>query len=169
MKTIAYVALFCLIQIFADVSGRVITLESPFDDEWNEYKIKFKKTYVDDREEVHRRSIWIKNFLYLRVFNQHIKQSYTIDLNEFSDRLTSVCAQPIYQFRNILSFNIYFHKELVSGKIHIPKGNEQVLTKSGEKVNMPDTFDWRTQGVVGPVKDQGAMGSVFAFVTQGIT
>jgi len=92
MKTIAYVALFCLIQIFADVSGRVITLESPFDDEWNEYKIKFKKTYVDDREEVHRRSIWIKNFLYLRVFNQHIKQSYTIDLNEFSDRLTSVCA-----------------------------------------------------------------------------
>lgn len=58
---------------------------------------------------------------------------------------------------------------MVSGKIHIPKTNSnQVLIKSEQKVDMPDIFDWRTQGVIGPVKDQGAMGSVFAFVTQGI-
>lgn len=91
MKSIAFAALVCLIQLFAYASARVITLESPFDKEWDDYKIKFKKTYANEREEIHRKSIWINNFLYLKDFNQHIRQSYTIDLNEFSDHMTSVC------------------------------------------------------------------------------
>ncbi len=41
------------------------------------------------------------------------------------------------------------------------------MESSLESMNLPDSLDWRTKGVISPVKDQGATGRVDAIVAVG--
>ncbi len=53
-----------------------------------------------------------------------------------------------------------------SSKHYIELASEN-MESSLESINLPDSLDWRTKGVITPVKDQGAMGQDEAFAVVG--
>jgi C1A family cysteine protease len=41
------------------------------------------------------------------------------------------------------------------------------MANSRNSVNVPDSLDWRTKGVIAPVRNQGALGQSDAFAAVG--
>jgi C1A family cysteine protease len=58
-------------------------------------------------------------------------------------------------------------QELVSSSKHYVNLVRENKRRSLEKTNFPDSFDWRTKGVISPVKNQGVLGQASAFVAVG--
>ena len=80
------------------------------------------------------------------------RHAFTLAMNKFGD-LTSVEFARLYN-----GFN-------ATQKLTNSKPNA-VFTYN-PNVKVPDSIDWRTQGYVTPVKDQGQCGSCWAFSTTG--
>jgi C1A family cysteine protease len=41
------------------------------------------------------------------------------------------------------------------------------MINSHKSINLPDSLDWRTKGVISPVRNQGALGQTEAIVAVG--
>lgn len=94
--------------------------------------------------------IWFEN--YKKVFHHNNqKGSFTMEMNEFAD-------MDISEFASIrMPMNMYK-----------PQGERDCNTWSAPSdVELPTTVDWRTKGVVTPIKNQGQCGSCWAFSTTG--
>ncbi|XP_055360438.1 uncharacterized protein LOC114845312 isoform X2 [Betta splendens] len=61
------------------------------DEQWEQWKTKYKKLYKNQNEEELRRRIWEQNMEMIEVHNQEAKQgnhSYTLGMNQFGDRVS---------------------------------------------------------------------------------
>jgi cathepsin L len=133
----------------ANAGALRVTFDTSLDDVWTTFKTTHGKVY-DATEENVRRVIFEKNVQYI---NQHNLESdlgehtYTLGINKFAD-LTHE------EFKSL-----YLHSMTIkqSGSTFLPPSNVQI----------PDSVDWRTQGYVTDVKDQGQCGSCWAFSTTG--
>ncbi|XP_065650114.1 procathepsin L isoform X2 [Hydra vulgaris] len=122
------------------------------DPEWRRFKIKFGKFYSNDDEETSKYLNWKMNNDKIKSHNSE-NRFFKIGMNQFSD-LT--------------------HEEFI--KIHggcfkLPKSTVNITKGSTflppSNVDIPGEVDWRTEGYVNPVKNQGQCGSCWAFSTTG--
>jgi len=122
---------------------------------WLLFKRTHKKTYATEDEEIARFNIWKSNLAYINKHNQeHAKGIHSFDLamNKFGDLTTKEFAR-IYN-----GYNATMRPSTVSSTR---------VFKYDPNLQVPDSVDWRTQGYVTPVKDQGQCGSCWAFSSTG--
>jgi cathepsin L len=114
---------------------------------WSLFKDLHSKTYKSEDEELRRFNIWKLNLDFIKKHNEDAEKglhTFWVKMNKFGD-LTAREFSKIYNGYNA-SLRTAF---TVSKYIHVFNNNFQV----------PDSVDWRTQGYVTPVKDQGQCGS----------
>lgn len=121
--------------------------------EWQGFKESFGKQYSNLREEHLRFQLYLQNKDLIQEHNEKYEKglvSFSMKMNEFGD----------------LSADEFVSQHL--GCLKVPgevKGAEFIAPAAAE--DLPDTVDWRTEGVVTPVKNQGFCGSCWAFSASG--
>uniref|UniRef100_A0A8C9RA64 Cathepsin S, ortholog 1 n=1 Tax=Scleropages formosus TaxID=113540 RepID=A0A8C9RA64_SCLFO len=129
--------------------------DTTLNDQWELWKSQHEKMYTEQvRKEAHRRLVWEKN---LRLIEKHNREaslglhSFTMGLNHFADKT----------------------EEELDSMLNCLKEEPDALQsanytfKPSQDTTLPDSVDWRTQGLVSPVGDQGSCGSCWAFATVG--
>jgi len=106
------------------------------------------KSYGTDAEEQHRKLTFVANYRYVNIENSKPEHTYKLACNKFAD-----------------ISGVEFSKMYLGLKPKPKFGRE--LSYTLETDNLPESVDWRTKGVVTPVKDQGTCGSCWAFSTTG--
>lgn len=124
--------------------------------QWELFKRVHEKTYATVEEEANRRTIWEANLAKIEKHNLEADlglHTYTLGMNRFGDMS-----------------NEEFKKQMNGLKI---SANEQTADfdrhtfLAPSNVQIPDAVDWRKQGYVTPIKDQGQCGSCWAFSATG--
>ncbi|KAF8796171.1 Cathepsin L like protein [Argiope bruennichi] len=112
----------------------------------------FGKVY-DEREEIHRRMIWeqkVSDVIRHNLYYDLGLHSYRKGINEYSDLEHDEFVRTFNGFRRHLG-------QKSNASSWVPVFNVQI----------PDQVDWRTKGLVTPVKNQQQCGSCWAFSTTG--
>lgn len=124
------------------------------DTEWALYKQEYRKQYSTADEETERRDIWEANLDYINQHNEEFQRgehSYTLGLNEFADLSHE-------EFLRLYGGGIKARDSLSSDP-----DTDVAVDTSG----LPSEVDWKKEGWVGPVGNQFACGSCWAFTATG--
>jgi len=119
---------------------------------WDLYKAVHKKVYSSGSEESLRQEIFNKNVAMIEEHNKKFEageETFKMGINRFTDMLQSEVDAMMKGYRP-------------SKKI-----GQKFVAKKTKVADVPDTVDWRDEGIVTPVKDQGQCGSCWAFSTTG--
>jgi C1A family cysteine protease len=111
---------------------------------WNEWKNKHNKKYENEDEHGLRYKIWSEAEEFIRKHNSE-KHSFKIGHNKFSDLTSEEFSKKFKGFNAALQA-----KNHDSSKFKL------------SAVNIPESIDWRKQGYVNPVQDQGQCGCCYA-------
>lgn len=121
---------------------------SEYAEKFDEWMVTHDKKYFDKNEYNMRLQIFIDNLLYIEEKNMK-GLSYELGLNAFSD----------------LTFEEFKSTYLITTPQNCSATNKKRRPLEG--VDLPVSIDWRTKGVITPVKNQGSCGSCWTFSTTG--
>lgn len=145
---------FVLFVLFPVAEPSYQIIDSGLDDLWEGFKTKFEKKYDTPIIEVQRRLIWERNFRHVIFHNREADkgmQTFWLGINEYAD----MNGHEFVAMKNGLK-----PRNLTS---HKPK-----LTFVDTDVNdLPVEVDWRNEGYVTEVKNQGLCGACWAFSATG--
>jgi len=134
----------CLALTFA--VSQAFVLES----EWENFKGKHEKNYLSKQEHDFRKAIFAENLQKIQQHNAEEAKglhTFTLGVNKFAD-MTS---------EEFVAYYNGFRPEV--------QGDSNVVDIEVE--SLPESVDWRTEGYVTPVKNQGSCGSCWAFSATG--
>jgi len=118
------------------------------DQAWEDYKLEFNKHYTAEEEPV-RYANWKKDTEEVGLHNAMFANEFTQGVNELSD----------------LSDEEY--KRLYLSSLLVPTEPSNATMYVPSNAAIPNAVDWRQQGCVTPVKNQGQCGSCYSFSATG--
>jgi len=133
------------------VAVTLATFNADLDSFWATYKARHNKQY-DGHVELIRRAIWEINLEVIRQHNLEYDMgvhTYTLGVNEYADMTNEEYREYLTSYR--------------PGN----KTADGVTFMAPSNADIPDEVDWRKEGYVTPVKNQGQCGSCWAFSTTG--
>lgn len=142
---------FCLVVLCLVLAQTFAKINDP---EWDAFKARFNKRYVDENNEFRHYATYKARKAEILEHNQRYvegKTSYYKGINQFSDMEYEEVK------RVSMGFKVKQSKPLSDARTHVPNFS----------VGLPDEVDWRKKGIVTPVKDQGSCGSCWAFSVVG--
>lgn len=120
--------------------------------EWELWKKEHGRDYASDEEELHRHIIWESNKQYVDNHNQYAKEfGFTLAMNDFADLENS-------EFRRM--YNGLIPRDPNYNSTSVRRVNFNVK-------DLPSSVDWRSKGLVTPIKNQGQCGSCWSFSATG--
>jgi cathepsin L len=125
-------------------------------EKWNAFKQEHGKKYASHQEELYRLNVWSSNADFVEKHNAEAdagKHTFWVKMNKFGDLLSHEFVRIYNGFNNTMR-----EAQSKVGRKYF---------KLDENVAVPDSIDWRTQGYVTPVKDQGQCGSCWSFSATG--
>ncbi len=139
-------SLLLLICFVVSMNCSELTNKEVILEEWEAFKSIHQKQYSNKSEEKFRIKVFMENKYFIAKHNQRAAiglKSYTLAMNKFGDLL----------HREFVAIMNGFKKSNKTGSSYLSPAN----------VVIPDSIDWRTEGYVTEVKDQGQCGSCWAF------
>jgi len=121
---------------------------------WELFKAIHEKLYATEAEESLRKAIFQKNVARIEAHNLKYEageETFKQGINQFTDMLKEEVTSTMNGYRS--------SKKVKSDQVFVGIGNS----------SLPDTVDWRTEGIVTRVKNQLNCGSCWSFSATGST
>ncbi|XP_044462427.1 zingipain-2-like [Mangifera indica] len=151
------VCLFMILSSWASLAMSRTLHEAAMDEKHEQWMVRHGRTYKDQAEKEMRFKIFKQNLEFIQNFNKAGNRSYNLSINQFAD-LTD---------EEFLASRTGYKPMPAQSRTSSTSFTYQSLTE------VPSSLDWRENGAVTEVKDQGNCGCCWAFsavaAVEGIT